>query len=103
MSLSEQYEFIKEFKIKTSARDLCQGKPSIIYPFLDYAYKLKFDEIPDYQKLRFMVKLVLIEQGFVPDNIFDWNLKGGITYKKFDEASDISSCGCSSGDVTENI
>lgn len=74
---------------------------------LEYAYRLKFKERPDYQKMRFMIKKIMIESDFVPDNNkFDWSLKRGERFKKFDrrkDGSQISSCECNPEDMEEVI
>jgi hypothetical protein len=42
---------------------------------------LEFEERPDYKKLRFMMKKIIIENNFVPDNKFDWNLNDEEEFK----------------------
>ena len=43
---------------------------------LDFAkkvYSIKFAEKPDYQKLRFMLTKILLDNEIVPSKKFDWN------------------------------
>ena len=55
-----------------------------------------------------MIKKILIERDFIPDNKFDWSLCPGETFKKIDtndNHSSMSSCGIKSNEETchENI
>jgi hypothetical protein len=62
---------------------------------LKYSYKLTYEERPNYEKLRFMIKKILIERDFIPDNKFDWSLCPGENFKKIDNNdnhSSMSSC-----------
>ena len=42
---------------------------------LSYAYDLDFKEKPDYERLKFMFRKVLMDKDFLPDVIFDWSLR----------------------------
>jgi len=54
-----------------------------LYPLLKYSYKLRFEERPNYDKMRFMIKSILLQKDFLPDNRFDWSLRDGENFKKF--------------------
>lgn len=79
--ISEQYKEIGIFKIKTDARDFCDKETEFLYPLLKYSYGLGYDEKPDYEKMRFMIKKILLENGYLPDNKFDWSLNNGEKFK----------------------
>lgn len=40
--------------------------------FLEYTYSLEFDETPDYNKIRFLLKKILLDNDLIPNNKFDW-------------------------------
>ena len=61
-------------KIDSTAESACKitGCPE----FLDFAsliYELKYDEKPDYNKLRFLLTKILLDDEIVPSKKFDWN------------------------------
>jgi hypothetical protein len=79
-----------------------------LYPLLKYSYKLSYEERPNYSKLKFLIKKILIEREYIPDNKFDWSLYPGEQFKKInvnDNHSSMSSCNLNTQeDVTsENI
>jgi hypothetical protein len=52
-----------------------------------------------------MIKKILIERNFVPDNKFDWSLFAGDVFKKFDpndNHSSFSSCNIQSDEEVDN-
>lgn len=75
---------------------------------MKYSYKLEFKEAPDYEKLKFMFKKILLERDYIPDNKFDWSLGPGETFQRVDQDknhSSISSCELKSEEaiLKENI
>ena len=42
-------------------------------PVLEYAYSLGFEEEPDYTKLKFLLKKILLDEEVVPHFKFDWS------------------------------
>lgn len=71
-------------------------------PILKYTYELEYEEEPDYNRLRYMFKKILLDQDFVPDSRFDWSLGAGENYKRLENQtnhSSISSCGIKSGEA----
>jgi hypothetical protein len=44
----------------------------LLIPILDEAYKIEYDEKPNYGKLRFFLELVLLENGSIPDKNYSW-------------------------------
>ncbi|KAJ2997107.1 serine/threonine protein kinase [Globomyces sp. JEL0801] len=69
-----KYDAIMEKKISTSTADLCAGLPREFVFYLDYVRKLRFEDTPDYSRLRQMFRDLFIQQGFVYDYVFDWIL-----------------------------
>ena len=43
-----------------------------LLPFLNIVFNLKFDEKPDYDKLKFMLIKVLLDSNETPDKKYDW-------------------------------
>ena len=67
----------------------------MLLPFLTYAYNLEYEERPDYQQLKFMLKKVLMDRDLVVENRFDWSLRHGEEFQKLDpndKHSSMSSC-----------
>jgi hypothetical protein len=80
--LSSSYEeFMKHFekeKIKKLSNiELNFNKEGSIHflPLLRYAYSLEFNEEPDYEKIRFMLKKIVLDIDQRPSDYFNWTLK----------------------------
>ena len=106
--ISEQYKEIGIFKIQTSAKKFCDNETKVLSPLLQYSYSLKFDEKPDYDKIRFMIKKIMLDNGNVPTNKFDWSLGHGEKIQSIepkDDHSSMSSCnlGSHEGIGPENL
>ena len=41
-------------------------------PFVSEVFKLKFEELPDYDRLRFLLQKSLLNENCVPGKEFDW-------------------------------
>ena len=71
-----KFENIKKMKVNTSLDDLCQECPEEFKTFIEYSRNLRFDERPDYDYLRSLIKQIcfknLLEVNY---NKFDWMLK----------------------------
>ena len=74
-SREEKYEYIKQLKQSISISDLCSGLPSI-YAFLrlgefesyfQHCRTLKFDEEPQYKKLKMMFRDLFFKLDYVWD------------------------------------
>mmetsp|Transcript_36420 Transcript_36420/g.58353 ORF Transcript_36420/g.58353 Transcript_36420/m.58353 type:complete len:475 (+) Transcript_36420:1-1425(+) len=52
---------------------ICTGCPKEFSEYLSYCKQLKFDQTPDYQKLRCMFKKVFEREGFSDDETFEWS------------------------------
>lgn len=56
VSLEERIRKIYEYKYSISPIMLCHGTPDILVTLLVYCYNLKYDEIPDYDYIRFLLE-----------------------------------------------
>ena len=69
----KDYDYIKSYKLKTSAKEFCKSEKSkILIPLLEEAYSYSYDEKPNYGKLKFMLQSIMLEKGYVPDSLFSW-------------------------------
>lgn len=80
--ISDQFEEIAKYKINTKAKDFCNKQTNFLYPLLKYSYRLEFEERPDYEKMKFLLKKILLERDYLPDNKFDWSLGPGQSFPK---------------------
>eukprot|EP01017_Pseudomicrothorax_dubius_P049344 TRINITY_DN9161_c0_g2_i3.p1 TRINITY_DN9161_c0_g2~~TRINITY_DN9161_c0_g2_i3.p1 ORF type:complete len:322 (+),score=46.71 TRINITY_DN9161_c0_g2_i3:85-1050(+) len=69
---NEKYRKILEKKLSTPSDVLCKGQPPELAEFLAYTRALKFDEKPDYEKLRGLLRRCAERNNFKFDGIFDW-------------------------------
>ncbi|KAJ3170009.1 casein kinase I [Irineochytrium annulatum] len=70
----QKYEKIGEKKQAVPIKELCDGFPEEFAEYLAYSRGLKFDEEPDYNKLRQLFNKVLQRNGETDDGVFDWML-----------------------------
>ena len=68
----DRYKKICEKKRETSAKDLCSGFPSEFESFVSYTRNLQFTEVPNYNRLRNLLKTVIQKSGFSIDFYYDW-------------------------------
>ena len=68
----DQYEMIKQKKILTTADDLCKGCPKEFKEYICYCRKLKFEERPDYDYLKFLFIKLMKNLSFDNDGMYDW-------------------------------
>jgi len=73
-SKKETYEKILEKKMSTSAEALCQNFPIEFVTYLNYTRSLKYEDGPDYEYLRRILKDLLIREGYQRDHVYDWNI-----------------------------
>ena len=64
--------YVKILKQKTSLKDLCSQMPSEMYEYMDYVYKLKYDNNPNYVFLRSLFLNILRKIGEKNDLMFSW-------------------------------
>lgn len=70
----QKYERIREKKMATSAKDLCEGHPDEFVVYLDYVRQLAFDDLPDYDYLRSLFSDLFRRNNFEMDYEFDWTV-----------------------------
>ena len=55
-------------------KDLCQSvEAKTFLPFVEEIFSYKFEDTPNYNKLRFYLTKALLDNEMMPNNIFDWN------------------------------
>jgi hypothetical protein len=62
-----------EKKLQISSEVLCRGFPPELAQYLNYCKGLKFDENPDYNYLRNLIKEAMKNNNFRMDYCFDWS------------------------------
>eukprot|EP00349_Pseudokeronopsis_sp_Brazil_P000788 CAMPEP_0202959948 /NCGR_PEP_ID=MMETSP1396-20130829/4146_1 /ASSEMBLY_ACC=CAM_ASM_000872 /TAXON_ID= /ORGANISM="Pseudokeronopsis sp., Strain Brazil" /LENGTH=84 /DNA_ID=CAMNT_0049678865 /DNA_START=615 /DNA_END=869 /DNA_ORIENTATION=+ len=65
--VKEQFYSISELKIKLKPSQICIDNASILTEILEYAYSLKFDEEPNYNKVIHMFTKLLLDEGDFPN------------------------------------
>jgi len=70
----QKYEKISDKKMSTPVETLCKGFPPEFATFLNYARSLRFDDKPDYQYLRKLLRDLFMKEGYKYDAIFDWTI-----------------------------
>jgi|TARA_B110000305_G_C19351178_1_gene594342 hypothetical protein len=45
----------------------------LLLPLAEYIYELKFEEEPNYGKIKFLLAKILLDIDKIPDMAFDWN------------------------------
>ena len=68
----DQFDEIAQYKINTRAIYFVTIQTQIFLQFLSYSYSLEFEQRPDYNRLRFLLKKVLMNMDVVPNIHFDW-------------------------------
>ena len=66
---------IKEKKIETPIQELCEGAPPCVESYFKYVRNLAFEERPDYNYLRKLMRDHLHERGDEIDVYFDWTIR----------------------------
>ena len=68
-----RYDRIKKLKITLKLEDLCQGLPKECAKFIQYARNMKFEDRPDYNYLRGLLRHAAKKNGLEFDSRkFDW-------------------------------
>lgn len=75
VSKRQKYEKIREKKLATSIEELCQGYPLEFATYLHTCRNYKFDESPNYEFLRLIIKNLFLRTGYQYDFVFDWNMR----------------------------
>ena len=66
------YRKIYEKKKETTAEELCKGFPKEFCEFVNYTRNLEFEEEPNYDYLRNLLKKVMKDNNFENDYVYDW-------------------------------
>ena len=74
----QKYEKILRKKLVTPSESLCRGFPPQFVQYFEYCRSLRFDDAPDYDRLRKQFKQLAGRSEIVYDWVFDWN-KGSDT------------------------
>ncbi len=69
-----QFNEIGAYKLFTKPEDFCDKRTSFLVEILTYAYSLEYDERPDYNRLKFMMKKIMLDREYIPNNRFDWSM-----------------------------
>lgn len=64
---AEKYRNIMEKKIQTSVEALCAGLPNEFVTFLNYSRQLRFEDRPDYNYLRRLLRELYVRLGYEPN------------------------------------
>ena len=75
MSMRQQFEKIRKLKVHNSAKKYCKGKSIHFRAILEYAYKIEFDEKPNYTYIKFLLKKILLDLNRVSMEMFNWKSK----------------------------
>ena len=71
MSQADDIQFRKENARPKDFLTTQNTKPMI--PVAKYIFSLKFEEKPDYNRIRFYFTKNLLDREMVPNNLYDWN------------------------------
>lgn len=77
----QKYEKIREKKLTTSVEELCQGHPVEFANYINICRSYKFEETPNYDALRGLIKQLYRNQGYTYDFVFDWNTRYSFTLR----------------------
>jgi serine/threonine protein kinase len=69
----ERNRKILEKKKNISSQELCSGCPKELEIFIDYIKNLGFTEVPDYDYLRQLIKIIMAKNNMSLDYYFDWD------------------------------
>ena len=70
----QKYEKISERKMATPIEVLCKEFPKEFVSYLHYCRCLRFDDKPDYNYLRNLLREPFIRGGYEYDYVFDWTI-----------------------------
>jgi hypothetical protein len=71
----EKYHKICLKKQNIPVRELCKGLPAEFGTLLSYCRNLKFDEAPNYNYCRKLLREVFEQNGYTLDYVYDWTMK----------------------------
>ena len=73
----QQFDIVKAEKFRMETKDLCganeeESRAFHISQFVQEIMDYKFEETPDYNKLRFLLEKVLLDKRIIPNKKYDW-------------------------------
>lgn len=71
----EKYHKICQKKQKTAVKDLCANLPDQLASLLTYCRNLKFDEAPNYNYCRQLLRAAFESNDLTLDYVYDWSAK----------------------------
>ena len=69
----DRYKKIYEVKKSVKIKDLCSGFPEEFESFYNYVRKLEFEQVPDYDYLKSLLKIILAKNNYIIDYFYDWD------------------------------
>jgi serine/threonine protein kinase len=72
-SKEEKYDNIRKLKQNLGSNAICQGLSKEFQQFLDYCVRLRFEQRPDYNYLKTLIRQVFRSHNFIYDLNFDWS------------------------------
>ena len=69
----DRYKKIYEVKKSVKIKDLCSGFPEEFESFYNYVRKLEFEQVPDYDYLKSLLKIILEKNNYIIDYFYDWD------------------------------
>ena len=75
----DRYKKILKEKMEINISEFCKNLPIEFEYFFNYCRLLKFEEIPNYEKLKQLFYDVLIKENFQMDYIYDWSSLNKLT------------------------
>jgi hypothetical protein len=64
---------ISKAKIEMTPKKLCVDLAAPLLPLAEKVFALRFEEEPEYSRLRFMMAKILLKKDVAPNLIFDWS------------------------------
>ena len=69
----DRYKKIYEIKKNIKIKELCSELPEEFESFYNYIRKLEFEQVPDYDYLKLLLKNILEKNNFIVDYYYDWD------------------------------
>ena len=69
----DRYKKIYEIKKNIKIKDLCSSFPEEFESFYNYIRNLEFQQVPDYDYLKLLLKNILEKNNYILDYYYDWD------------------------------
>lgn len=69
----EKYDNIRKLKQGLGSSTICSGLPREFQQILDYCHSLRFEQRPDYNHVKTLIRQVFRRSKYVYDLVFEWN------------------------------